>query len=125
MADKTTTVRPPDIDVRDARAFAIEPELAAEAYRRISDLQDAVGEMARHAAVLGRQVPLGGGYAKEIGEFMARYGVGGRGSAVDSLTRFGRELGELKEQIDTAVRRYRRTDDDAAAELDGVDCSGG
>jgi hypothetical protein len=60
-------------------AFAISPELAADAFGQISRLQDVVGEMVRQAKVLGRTVPLGGGYASEIGRFMAQYGIGERG----------------------------------------------
>ncbi|SFQ06929.1 hypothetical protein SAMN05421810_104374 [Amycolatopsis arida] len=102
--------------------FAVAPELAVETFRRLSELQDVVGAMVRQAKVLGRSVPLGGGYAAEVGDFMARYGLEGPGSAVAALTRFGRELEELKDRIDTAVRRYRDADEDAAG---GVDCTGG
>lgn len=106
----------------DARAFAVAPDLARTAYQQLSDLQDVVGEMVRYASALGRTVPLGGGYAKEIGEFMARYGVGGAGSAVDSLTAFGQELERLKKNVDKALTRYQDADD---AAKDGVDCIGG
>ncbi|WP_158887310.1 hypothetical protein [Amycolatopsis anabasis] len=106
----------------NANAFAVAPELSADAFQQISRLQDVVGEMVRNAKVLGRTVPLGGGYADEIGNFMAQYGVGAHGSAVDSLTRFGRELETLKTNIAKAMRRYQDSDDAAA---DGVDCSGG
>ncbi|GAA1943810.1 hypothetical protein [Amycolatopsis minnesotensis] len=112
----------------DARAFAVAPDLARTAYQQLSDLQDVVGEMVRYASALGRAVPLGGGYAKEVGEFMARYGVGGvggvggAGSAVDSLTAFGRELERLKKNVDKALTRYQDADD---AAKDGVDCIGG
>lgn len=105
-----------------AEAFAVSPELAADAFRRLSQLQDVVGQMVRQAKVLGRSVPLGGGYAGEIGEFMAKYGLDGDGSAVASLTRFGRELENLKVQINAALERYEREDEAAA---DGVDCKGG
>ncbi|GAB2958493.1 hypothetical protein LWP59_11205 [Amycolatopsis acidiphila] len=106
----------------DAGAFAVSPELATAAFTQLTQLQDVVGEMVREANVLGRTVPLGGGYAAEIGEFMARYGIDGPGSAADQLTRFGRQLDKLKGDIQKALQRYRDTDDDAA---DGVDCSGG
>ncbi|GAA3825675.1 MULTISPECIES: hypothetical protein [Amycolatopsis] len=106
----------------NAGAFAVSPELAAGAYQQISQLQDVVGEMVREARVLGRTVPLGGGYAGEVGEFMARYGLGGPGSAADSLIRFGQELETLKTNIRRALQRYSDSDDDAA---EGVDCSGG
>lgn len=106
----------------DARAFSVSPELASNAYTEISRLQDVVGEMVREASVLGRTVPLGGGYAAEIGEFMARYGVGGPGSAAESLTRFGQELQRLKETIAKALKRYQATDSSAAG---GIDCHGG
>ncbi|PXY28028.1 hypothetical protein [Prauserella muralis] len=105
-----------------AEAFAVSPELASDAFRRLSQLQDVVGQMVRQAKVLGRSVPLGGGYAGEVGEFMARYGLDGDGSAVASLTRFGRELENLKTQITVALERYEREDEAAA---DGVDCKGG
>lgn len=106
----------------NAGAFAVSPELAAGAYQQISGLQDVVAEMVREARVLGRTVPLGSGYAEEIGEFMARYGLSGPGSAADSLIRFGKELETLKTNIGRAIKRYADSDDDAA---DGVDCSGG
>ncbi|WP_020674349.1 hypothetical protein [Amycolatopsis nigrescens] len=106
----------------DAKAFAVAPELAADAFKQISQLQDVVGEMVRYAKVLGRTVPLGGGYAEEIGKFMAEYGVGSRGSAVESLTEFGRELERLKQNIAKALRRYQASDEDAT---DGVECTGG
>ncbi|NIH84256.1 hypothetical protein [Amycolatopsis granulosa] len=106
----------------DAGAFAVSPELAAGAYQQISRLQDVVGQMVREARVLGRTVPLGGGYAAEVGEFMARYGLGGPGSAADALIRFGQELETLKTNISHALKRYSDSDDDAA---EGVDCSGG
>jgi hypothetical protein len=106
----------------NAGAFAVSPELAATAFQQITQLQDVVGEMVREARVLGRTVPLGGGYAAEIGAFMARYGVDGAGSAADQLIRFGQELDKLKGNIAKALRRYQETDDAAA---DGVDCSGG
>jgi hypothetical protein len=106
----------------DARAFAVAPELAADAFQRLSQLQDVVGEMVRQAKVLGRSVPLGGGYASEIGDFMAQYGIGGDESAVDSLTSFGREIEDLKSQIDRAMSRYQDEDD---AAVRGVDCTGG
>jgi hypothetical protein len=105
-----------------AEAFAVSPELSADAYQQLSRLQDVVGEMVRHAKVLGRTVPLGGGYADEIGTFMAEYGVGAHGSAVESLTRFGQELETLKSNIKKALKRYQDSDEDAK---DGVDCSGG
>jgi hypothetical protein len=56
---------------------------------------------------------------------MARYGVGGSGSAVESLTAFGKQLEHLKSQIDKAVSRYGEQDADAADAATGVDCSGG
>ncbi|WP_298177877.1 hypothetical protein [Saccharomonospora sp.] len=102
--------------------FAVSPELATEAFGKLSEVQDAVGRMVRQAKVLGRTVPLGDGYAKEIGEFMARYGIDDAGSAVESLTRFGQEIEELKQRIETALRRYDEQDSDAAA---GTDCVGG
>ena len=105
-----------------AGAFAVSPELAATAFAQIATLQDVVGEMVREARVLGRKVPLGGGYADEIGAFMARYGVQGPGSAADQLTRFGQELEKLKANIGKALERYQDTDDAAAG---GVDCAGG
>jgi hypothetical protein len=106
----------------NADAFAVSPELSANAYQQISQLQDVVGEMVRYAKALGRMVPLGGGYASEIGDFMARYGVGTHGSAAESLTAFGRELETLKHNIGKAVKKYQDQDD---AAKDGVDCSGG
>jgi hypothetical protein len=106
----------------DAGAFAVSPELAADAYTEISRLADVVGEMVREAKVLGRTVPLGGGYAAEIGEFMARYGVGGSSSAAESLTRFGQELQRLKDTIAKAIERYQAADSAAAG---GIDCHGG
>ena len=106
----------------DVRGFAVVPELGTDAYAKLGALQDLVGEMVREAKVLGRSVPLGGGYAGEIGKFMAEYGIGGNGSAVAQLTAFGRELEALKHQIGEAVRKYQHTDEAAA---DGVDCVGG
>jgi hypothetical protein len=103
-------------------SFAVSPELAADAYSQLCRLQDTVGEMVRHAKVLGRTVPLGGGYADEIGKFMAEYGVGGNGSAVKSLTDFGRELEGLKSQIGKALKKYSAQDETAAQ---GIDCIGG
>lgn len=103
-------------------AFAVTPDLAAATFTHLGQLQDTVGEMVRQAKVLGRSVPLGGGYAAEIGTFMAQYGVGGSGSAVESLTAFGKQLEHLKGQIDKALTRYGEQDGDAA---DGVDCVGG
>lgn len=115
----------------DMSGFAVSPELAADAYCRLSELQDVVGELVRQAKVLGRKVPLGGGYADEVGDFMAQYGIGDSGSAVESLTGFGRELEALKQQINRALERYDQQDDDAAAAAagmggtDGTDCVGG
>ncbi|WP_216216353.1 hypothetical protein [Amycolatopsis aidingensis] len=110
---------------RDGTAFAVAPELAADAFTRLSQLQDVVGEMVRQAKSLGRRVPLGEGFAGEVGDFMAEYGIGDSGSAVESLTRFGQELEELKAQISRALRRYEEQDEDSAAAAGGVDCSGG
>ena len=106
----------------DLRGFAVAPELATDAYTKLGELQDVVGEMVREAKVLGRTVPLGGGYAGEIGEFMARYGIGGPGSVVQQLTAFGKELETLKHRIGDALAKYQHADEQAA---DGVDCSGG
>ncbi|MFD9894344.1 hypothetical protein [Amycolatopsis sp. NPDC058986] len=106
----------------DVRGFAVAPELATDAYAKISALQDVVGEMVREAKVLGRTVPLGGGYATEVGKFMAEYGIGGQGSAVQSLTAFGKELENLKTRMAEALGRYQHQDEAAA---DGVDCVGG
>jgi hypothetical protein len=106
----------------DVRGFAVAPELATDAYAKIGALEDLVGEMVREAKVLGRSVPLGGGYAGELGKFMAEYGIGGNGSAVQQLTAFGKELETLKHHIGEAVRKYQHTDDAAAG---GVDCVGG
>ena len=106
----------------DVRGFAVAPELATDAYTKLGELQDVVGEMVREAKVLGRTVPLGGGYAGEIGDFMARYGIGGNGSAVQQLTAFGKELDTLKHRIGQALAKYQHADEQAA---DGVDCSGG
>ncbi|MEC3977655.1 hypothetical protein [Amycolatopsis sp. H20-H5] len=106
----------------DVRAFAVAPELANDAYAQITALQDLVGEMVREAKVLGRTVPLGGGYADEIGRFMAEYGIGADGSAVKALTDFGRELEGLKKRIAKALGRYQEQDEAAAA---GIDCVGG
>lgn len=103
-------------------AFAVSPELATATFTQLTQLQDVVGEMVREARVLGRAVPLGGGYAAEIGEFMARYGIDGPGSAADQLTEFGRQLDRLKDDIAKALRKYKAADDDAS---DGVDCHGG
>ncbi|GAA3568441.1 hypothetical protein GCM10022222_60550 [Amycolatopsis ultiminotia] len=102
--------------------FAVAPELATATYTQLGELADVVGEMAREAAVLGRSVPLGGGYAGEIGAFMAKYGIGRDGSAADQLTAFGREIAALRERIAGSLRKYRDQDEDAA---DGVDCAGG
>lgn len=103
-------------------AFAIAPELAVDAFARLTNLQDVVGEMVRHAKVLGRTVPLGGGYATEIGRFMAEYGIGTSGSAVEALTDFGRELEVLKTNISKALKKYDGQEQEAA---DGIDCAGG
>ncbi|PXY30682.1 hypothetical protein [Prauserella flavalba] len=112
----------PRVSPVPAEAFAVSPELAGDAFKRLSELQDVVGQLVRQAKVLGRSVPLGAGYAGEVGDFMAQYGLGGEDSAADSLTRFGRELEDLKAQITAALERYE-TEDEAAA--DGVDCVGG
>jgi hypothetical protein len=106
----------------DAGAFAVSPELAAKAFTELSQLQDVVGEMVREADALSRTVPLGGGYAREIGDFMARYGFGGPGSATDSLIAFGRQLQQVKENIQKALDQYQTTDESAAG---GIDCHGG
>ncbi|EHR62180.1 hypothetical protein [Saccharomonospora cyanea] len=112
-----------EVDVRvPSDGFAVAPELAADTFAKLSEVQDAVGRMVRRAKVLGRSVPLGDGYAREIGEFMARYGIADTGSAVESLTRFGQEIESLKQRIDTALRRY---DEQDRAASDGVDCVGG
>lgn len=105
-----------------ASGFTVSPELAADTFRRLSDLQDVVGELVRQANVLGRTVPLGGGYAGEVGDFMAEYGLGGSGSASESLIKFGREIADLKLQIDAALSRYESADDAAGL---GIDCAGG
>ncbi|GAB2774389.1 hypothetical protein [Amycolatopsis magusensis] len=117
----------PEVETRDrtagtAAAFTVAPELAGDAYTRLSELQDVVGEMIRHAKVLGRQVPLGGGYADEVGKFMAEYGIGQQGSAIESLVAFGRELEDLKSSIAEALERYSDADGKAA---DDVECTGG
>ncbi|PRX51133.1 hypothetical protein B0I33_101286 [Prauserella shujinwangii] len=119
-----------DTDLRlppGAKGFAVSAELATHAYRRLSDLQDQVGQLVRQANVLGRSIPLGAGYAGEVGDFMASYGIGGAGSAADSLVKFGRELEDLKAQIEAAMRRYTDADTGAAGGLGGpgVDCTGG
>ncbi|GLY69390.1 hypothetical protein [Amycolatopsis taiwanensis] len=106
----------------DAGAFAVSPELAANAFTELSRLQDVVGELVREASVLSRTVPLGGGYAGEIGAFMARYGLGGPGSAAESLSAFGRQLQGIKDDIQKALDQYRATDESAAG---GIDCHGG
>ncbi|MFJ7215519.1 hypothetical protein [Amycolatopsis sp. NPDC098790] len=106
----------------DLRGFAVAPELATDAYTKLGQLQDVVGEMVREAKVLGRTVPLGGGYAGEVGKFMAEYGIGGTGSAVQQLTAFGKELDTLKHRIGQALAKYQHADEQAA---DGVDCTGG
>ncbi|CAM2968649.1 hypothetical protein SAXI111661_10965 [Saccharomonospora xinjiangensis] len=112
-----------EADVRiPSDGFAVDPELAADTFARLSEVQDTVGQLARRAAVLGRTVPLGDGYAREIGEFMATYGIADTGSAVESLTRFGQEIENLKQRIDTALRRY---DDQDRTASRGVDCVGG
>lgn len=122
MTDVDTGIR----NLPAADAFAVSPELAADAFRRLSQLQDVVGQLIRQAKVLGRSVPLGEGYAGQVGEFMARYGLGDGADSPDSvvraLTRFGRELEELKLGISEALRRYEEQDSAAA---DGVDCRGG
>ncbi|OAP25193.1 hypothetical protein A4R44_03576 [Amycolatopsis sp. M39] len=102
--------------------FAVTPELATATYAKLGELQDVVGEMVREAAVLGRSVPLGGGYAGEVGAFMAKYGLGRDGSAVDQLTAFGKEIAGLKKRIGGALEKYRDQDGEAA---EGVDCTGG
>jgi hypothetical protein len=102
--------------------FAVGPELATATYTKLGELQDAVGEMVREASVLGRTVPLGGGYAGEVGAFMAKYGLGGDESAVAQLTAFGKEIENLKERIAKALATYQAHDESAAG---GVDCSGG
>ncbi|MFF0144824.1 hypothetical protein ATK36_5778 [Amycolatopsis sulphurea] len=105
-----------------AGRFAVSPELAGATYANLGKLGDVVGELAREAAVLGRSVPLGSGYAGEIGVFMAKYGIGRDGSAADELSAFGREIAALRERIAGALRKYRARDEAAA---DGVDCVGG
>ena len=103
--------------------FAVAPELATDTYAKLGALQDVVGEMVREAKVLGRSVPLGSGYASEVGDFMAKYGMGGgEGSAVEQLTSFGKELEGLKRRIAGALAKYQDEDRNAAG---GVDCSGG
>ncbi|MEV6912386.1 hypothetical protein [Amycolatopsis sp. NPDC051071] len=106
----------------DLSGFAVAPELASDAHAKISALQDVVGQMVREAKVLGRTVPLGGGYADEVGRFMAQYGIGAEGSAVEALTAFGKELEALKTRIAKALAKYTHQDEEAAA---GVDCVGG
>lgn len=115
-----------------AGAFAVAPDLAEDALQRIGELQDVVGRLVREAKVLGRSVPLGDGYAGEIGEFMARYGIdpagGGEpssGAVSDALVAFGRELAELRSRINGALEQYRQQDEQAEGELKGVDCQGG
>ncbi|MBK1788620.1 hypothetical protein [Prauserella cavernicola] len=112
----------PGVSPVPAEAFAVSPELAGDAFQRLSELQDVVGQLVRQAKVLGRSVPLGSGYAGEVGDFMAQYGLGGEESAAESLTRFGRELEDLKVQITAALERYSSEDE---ASADGVDCVGG
>ncbi|MEV8614643.1 hypothetical protein AB0383_43235 [Amycolatopsis sp. NPDC051373] len=102
--------------------FAVALELATATYTKLGELQDVVGEMVREANVLGRSVPLGSGYAGEVGAFMAQYGFGRDGSAVAQLTAFGKQIEDLKERIASALKKYQREDDAAAA---GVDCAGG
>ncbi len=106
----------------DLSGFAVAPDLAADAHVKISALQDVVGQMVREAKVLGRTVPLGGGYADEVGRFMAQYGIGTEGSAVEALTAFGRELELLKTRMAKAMASYTRQDEEAAAD---VNCVGG
>lgn len=115
-----------------AGAFTVSPEMAADTFRRLSELEDTVGRMVRQASVLGRTVPLGGGFAGEVGEFMARYGIesgeAGSGSAVDALVGFGRELESLKARIQEALDRYEATEAEAEGDVaaaDGTDCVGG
>jgi hypothetical protein len=109
-------------DTKSRLNFAVSPELAVDVFGQLSRLQDVVGEMVRYAKVLGRGVPLGGGYAAEIGQFMAQYGIGETGSAVRSLTDFGKEIEGLKAQVSKALKRYDAQDEAAA---NGVDCVGG
>ncbi|GAA1224620.1 hypothetical protein GCM10009676_02800 [Prauserella halophila] len=129
MTSGTPVTGPVDVP---AGAFAVAPELAEDALQRISELQDVVGRLVREAKVLGRSVPLGGGYAGEIGEFMARYGIepdggadAGSGAVSDALVAFGRELADLRTRIGAALEQYRSRDEQAEGELKGVDCQGG
>jgi hypothetical protein len=102
--------------------FSVSPEVASDAYGQLSQLQDVVGEMVRHAKVLSRTVPLGGGYAAEVGQFMAEYGIGDSGSAVKSLTDFGKELEGLKAKIGKALKKYGAQEEAATGD---VECVGG
>ncbi|MBB4682780.1 hypothetical protein [Amycolatopsis jiangsuensis] len=112
----------PDVPGLAGGRFVVSPELAGATYAQLGELGDVVGEMAREAAVLGRSVPLGSGYAGEIGTFMAKYGIGRDGSVADQLSAFGREIAALRERIAGALDKYRAQDENAA---DGVDCAGG
>jgi hypothetical protein len=114
-----------------SQGFSVSAEDApAKVFALLGQFQDQIGELVRHANVLGRTLQLGGGYAQEMADFMAKLAIAdpglstasgqGADSAKDALIAAGQRIDKQRTAIKTALEKYQAADADA-----GVDCSGG
>jgi hypothetical protein len=89
----------------------VDPATGDATIRALTDVQDEISRYLRKASgdsFAGTR--LGGGYAKEIDQFIQDWTISGQGSAVEVMTAYVEELDKLKEAVRKCIATYQHTD---------------
>jgi hypothetical protein len=94
----------------------VDPATGDATIRALTDVQDEISRYRRKAvgdSFAGTR--LGGGYAKEIDQFIQDWTISGQGSAVEVMVAYVEELDKVKEAVRKCIATYQNTDAGGAA----------
>ena len=98
-------------------ALKVDPHTGETTLRFLSQVQELAEQMARRAQDAAVPTPLGGGFGEEIGAHNLRLATGGSDGAVETLTRFVRDLDRLKDAVTRSMASYAATDEGNARRI--------
>lgn len=92
----------------EAGALQHDPQAVDSAIKKLDDFQKVLDRILRRSQRLATRTPLGGGYAKQIGQVNAEIGEVAKNTVIPDLIK---AIEELKAELDKSRKSYRNVEE--------------
>ncbi|WP_447006570.1 hypothetical protein ACRAKI_08875 [Saccharothrix isguenensis] len=101
----------------EAQALSVDPQAVDTMLKKLTEMQDTLDKIQRHAFQLSNKTPLGGGYAEDIGIVNGQLGEQVIGEIIPEMVT---AIDGLKAQIEKSRASYQNVDEAKAQTLNNL-----